>query len=93
MDWRDYFTKKELIKNFSIIEAGGDPNENESVSGSDSNPEMDLFQDEQKSTSNNNKGHDQDSEQREDEEEQSEELLNEDGKSEQLGQGGKKQSQ
>lgn len=52
LDWRDYFSKKELIKNFSIIEAGGDPNDNESVSGSDSNPEMDLYPEEPHSLSN-----------------------------------------
>ena len=42
-DWREYFQGKELEQNFKIIEAGGDPNEVESISGSDSEPEADLF--------------------------------------------------
>lgn len=44
-NWRDYFTRNELEQNFKIIEQGGDPNDYESDTGSDSQPEIDLYDD------------------------------------------------
>jgi hypothetical protein len=42
-DWRDYFSKEELEKNFCLIEQGGDPNDKESSADSDSDAEQDIF--------------------------------------------------
>lgn len=41
--WREYFSKDEIEKTFKRIEKGEDPNDNESISGSDSEPELDIF--------------------------------------------------
>lgn len=46
-NWREYFEKDELEKVFKKIEKGEDPNDNESISGSDSEPEEDLYKPEE----------------------------------------------
>ena len=45
MDWRDYFSRDELEKNFKMIEQGGDPNDQESDYDSDSQGGADIYQD------------------------------------------------
>jgi hypothetical protein len=42
-DWRDYFSREELEKNFELIKQGIEPEEEETSNGSDSDPEEDLY--------------------------------------------------